>query len=144
LYHSNVRINVSEIVASGKCFVAKRVWSIDDLPPAYQKQVIGKIGKVRPHPQLEVPFMQQVLEFLRLCGFLAYHTKDSRKSAPGFPDIIALKGERQLVIETKRVGEEPDSEQERWLGAYADVGAEVYVFTPDDWAEIERVVKGEQ
>ena len=122
--------------------MAKRAWTVDDLPEKYQQQVVGKVGKVRPNPQLEIPFMQQVLEFLRLCGFLAYHTKDSRKSAPGFPDIIALKGDRQLVIETKRVGEEPDEDQERWLRAYVDVGAKVYVFTPDDWPEIERVVKG--
>jgi hypothetical protein len=40
------------------------------------------------------------------------------------------------------VGEEPTGEQERWLRAYVDVGAEVYVWNPDDWAEIERVVKG--
>ncbi len=124
--------------------MAKRPWSVDDLPERYQQQVVAKVGKVRPNPQLEMPFMEQVIEFLRLCGWLCYHTKDSRKSAPGFPDIIALKGKRQLVIETKRAGEEPSEEQERWLRAYVDVGAEVYVWTPDDWPEIERVVKGEQ
>jgi hypothetical protein len=123
--------------------VAKKGWSVDDLPERYQQQVLGKIGKTRPNPQLEIPFMEQVIEFLRICGWLVYHTKDSRKSAPGFPDIVVLKGKRQLVVETKRVGEEPTGEQERWLQAYVDVGAEVYVWTPDDWEEIERVVKGE-
>ncbi len=122
--------------------MAKRSWTVDDLPERYQKQIVGKVGKVRPHPQLEVPFMEQVIEFLRICGWLCYHTKDSRKSAPGFPDIIALKGKRQLVIETKRVGEEPDEAQERWLRVYVDAGAEVYAWTPDGWPEIERIVKG--
>ncbi len=121
--------------------MAKRSWSVDDLPPRYQEQLPGRIGKARPNPQLEVPFMEQVIEFLRICGWLVYHTKDSRKSAPGFPDIIALKGKRQLVVETKRAGEQPTEEQERWLEAFRQAGAEVHVFTPDDWEKIERVVK---
>ncbi len=120
----------------------KRSWSVDNLPERYQQQVLGKIGKTRPNPQLEVPFMEQVLCLLHVCGWICYHTKESFKSAPGFRDIIALKGKRQLVAETKRVGEEPTGEQERWLRAYEDVGAEVYVRNPDDWQEIERVVKG--
>jgi hypothetical protein len=79
--------------ARGGCCVAKKGWSVDDLPERYQQQVLSKIGKVRPNPQLEIPFMEQAIEFLRICGWLVYHTKDSRKSAPGFPDIVALKGE---------------------------------------------------
>ncbi len=37
----------------------------------------------------EKELMQNILDCARLHGWRCYHTFDSRKSDPGFPDIIA-------------------------------------------------------
>jgi hypothetical protein len=39
-------------------------------------------------------FMEAVLEQARWRGWLCYHTHDSRRSPEGFPDVIAVRGER--------------------------------------------------
>ena len=49
--------------------------------------------------------------------------------------------ERVIFVEVKRQKENPDPEQERWLRGLAAAGAEVYVWRPGDWPEIEAVLK---
>jgi len=62
-----------------------------------------------------------VLSLAKLHGWIAYHTYDSRRSAPGFPDLILLRGERCLALELKRTGEHPTDEQLEWLRAFSRV-----------------------
>ena len=51
----------------------------------------------------ERQFQRQVLDLARLCGYRAYHTHDSRRSQPGFPDIVLVNPERRhtLFVELK-------------------------------------------
>jgi len=99
----------------------------------------------------ERQFQAQVEKYLRLCGYLVYHTYLSIKSAPGFPDILAVKpGERGeagrvLAIELKTIDGKISANQALWGEAFAAVGGNVeyFLWRPTDacWLEIERVAR---
>ena len=75
-------------------------------------------------------------------GWLYYHTQDSRRSQPGFPDLVMLRGKRQVVAELKRQkGAKPSEKQQNWLDRYKAVGAEVYVWRQAHIPEIEEILK---
>lgn len=56
----------------------------------------------RPDPQAladaslttEAAFQIRVVRLLTDHGYAVYHTHDSRRSEPGFPDLIAIRGPR--------------------------------------------------
>jgi hypothetical protein len=72
-----------------------------------------------------------------LRGWLAYHTHDSRRSAPGFPDLVMLRGLRLLVAELKVGRNRLTRDQAVWLAAFRAAGVECHEWRPDDWPEIE-------
>jgi len=99
-----------------------------------------------PHTEREVDFQAAVLELARLTGWLAYHPHDSRRSAPGWPDVTLVKPPRLLIVELKTTRGRLRPEQARWLTALAQCpGAEVAVWRPGDWPAIERaLIHGER
>ena len=88
----------------------------------------------------EKDFLAQVVRLARLLGWLAYHTHDSRRSAAGFPDLVLVRPGRLLFAELK-VRSTLTTDQEAWLAALAAAGAEVFVWTPDQWEQIEEVLR---
>lgn len=68
-------------------------------------------------------------------GWLIYHTYDSRRSAPGYPDLhlvhtaAGLSVFRELKTETGRLS----PQQTTWLGALQQVGVDADVWRPRDW-----------
>lgn len=92
----------------------------------------------------ERQWQAQIVEFAETLGWeFIYHTYDSRRSEPGFPDLHMLKGDRQIVAELKTATGRVTLEQREWMTAYEKVGAEVFLWRPDDWPEVEQVLKGE-
>jgi hypothetical protein len=76
--------------------------------------------------------------------WLAYHTFDSRRSEPGFPDWVLIR-ERLLVVELKSERGKVAPAQYRWLKAFEDAGADTRVWRPQHWlsGEIEETLKAE-
>ena len=70
-------------------------------------------------------------------GWLCYHTYDSRKSAPGFPDLVLLRRDRLVFIELKTERARTSPAQEEWLRGLAslhgDGRPECYLWRPADW-----------
>ena len=87
----------------------------------------------------ERDFQQVVIEAARLAGWLVYHTHDSRRSEPGFPDLVLVR-DRVVYAEIKTEKAKPTAEQLHWLEALTAAGSECYIWRPDDWPEIERVL----
>lgn len=58
----------------------------------------------------------------------------------GFPDIIAIRGGRFLVLELKGDGGKVTAEQQEWLDLFRAGSAEVHVWWPDD-PGLEAMVK---
>lgn len=82
----------------------------------------------------EQEWMGTVLDAARLFGWSVYHTYDSRKSQPGFPDLILVRGPRMLVIELKTERGKVRPEQVDWLARLAEVReVTVMVARPSQW-----------
>jgi len=86
----------------------------------------------------ENDFQREVIDLARSLGWLCYHTYDSRRSPPGFPDIVAVRVNKdetaRLLFAELKVGNNTESmDQIKWLGTLACVpGLEVYIWRPED------------
>jgi hypothetical protein len=65
-------------------------------------------------------------------GWLVYHVFDSRRSTPGFPDLVLLKGKRCMVLELKTAKGRVRPEQRAWLAAFTWAGIDARLVRPDD------------
>ncbi len=90
----------------------------------------------------EKPWQDCVMSLLRAHNWLCYHTYDSRRSTPGFPDIVAVRDRRVLFIELKTETGKVSPAQQEWLTALdATDHVESHLWRPRDWDTIERVVR---
>ena len=78
---------------------------------------------------------------LVLFGWLCYHTHDSRRSEPGFPDIVMVRPPSVLFAELKTDTGRVTPAQRMWLEALGRCpGIEAYVWRPSDFdAIVERL-----
>jgi len=92
---------------------------------------------------LERDFQDMVLEVAHGCGWLTYHTYDSRRSQAGFPDLTMVRGNRLIFVELKSYKGKANEAQEMWLAALADVPhAEVYLWRPgEQWESIVDILQ---
>ncbi len=92
----------------------------------------------------EEDFLQQVRAYARLMGFWTYHTRMSRRSDPGWPDLVLCRPPRLLFVELKREGKGATPQQAAWLERLGAVPCvETALWTPADWPEIEDVLRQE-
>ena len=63
-----------------------------------------------------------VVELATWCKWMSYHTFDSRRSAPGFPDLVLLRRDRIIAVELKSAIGKVTGEQQRWLDALGNAG----------------------
>jgi len=90
----------------------------------------------------EAAFMADVVRLARRNGFLVYHTHTSKRSAPGFPDLVLARPPLLIVAELKVGRNLPTPEQGEWLSAFREAGVRAVVWRPADWPEIERTLAG--
>lgn len=84
----------------------------------------------------EKDFQSALLDIARVLGYRAYHTHDSRRSEPGFPDIVLVRGSRLIFAELKTDTGRTTTEQDGWLSALQGTSAEVYVWRPKQMQDI--------
>jgi ribosomal protein L37E len=89
----------------------------------------------------EKDFQDEVEKLARRCGWKVYHTRDSRKSAVGFPDLVALRPPRSLIAELKIPPNTPTAEQQTWLELFEACGWDTRVWVPADWSLIEETFR---
>jgi hypothetical protein len=91
-------------------------------------------------PQVQSGVLQdRVATLCKDLGYLAYHTYNSKRSTPGWPDHVVCHpdGGPLYLFEYKCVGEGPSPAQQRWLEALARVThVEAACYTPVDWPTI--------
>jgi hypothetical protein len=91
-------------------------------------------------PLTEKAFLEQVRGLARLLGWMVFHTHDSRRSEPGFPDLVLLR-ERVVWAELKTDTGRLTPAQVAWVEALRRAGQEVYLWRPSAWAEIHAVLR---
>jgi len=103
--------------------------------------------------ECERDFQRAVVELARLMGWRVHHTRPAltqcgRWLTPiqgdaGFPDLVLCRPPRLILAELKRVGGKPTAEQQAWLETLAScAGVECYLWTPNDWDAIVRMLTG--
>lgn len=99
-----------------------------------------------PNAESENGFMNWVIDYAHLQHWLVYHTHDSRRSQPGFPDLVLVRGKRIIIAELKTMRGRKRPEQREWLAALRTVAeasgsaVSVYLWRPANRAEIERIL----
>lgn len=83
----------------------------------------------------EKEFMRQVIDIATIHGWMHYHTHDSRRSTPGFPDLVLVR-ERIIFAELKTDAGKATAAQTQWLDAIALAGGDAYLWRPKDWRQI--------
>jgi VRR-NUC domain len=102
------------------------------------------LGNAMPITELrtitrEADYQNQIILLLRWMGYHVYHTYDSRKSEPGFPDLIALKpGKRALVLEVKTEHGRVSVDQRNWISWFRAAGIKAEIVRPSDWPEVSK------
>ncbi|MGP5219417.1 VRR-NUC domain-containing protein [Arthrobacter rhombi] len=102
----------------------------------------GLAGQVLAWSEKE--FQQQVVDAAKRLGWLAYHTHDSRRSEPGFPDLVLVHPVKGLVMfrELKTQKGRTSTAQDTWIKALRAAGQNVSIWRPADYVsrEIHRVL----
>ena len=85
----------------------------------------------------EKQFQRAVVELATLCRWSVYHTHDSRRSAPGFPDLVLARRGVVRFVELKTTRGKLSKAQAEWLDA---TGGECW--RPTMWDHIEATLSG--
>jgi hypothetical protein len=100
----------------------------------------------------EAEFTEHVLALAKLHGWRRAHFRPARTAkgwrtavqgdGKGFPDLVLLRGVAQIAAELKMPGNSCTQDQLDWLDAFKATGARTFIWYPNDWPEIERVLGG--
>lgn len=93
----------------------------------------------------ETDWLQQVIDYAHLRGWLAYHTFNSRRSTPGFPDLCMVRDGRVIFAELKSETGTVRPEQKVWLEELAKVAIDatnvtVALWRPGDWQTVREAL----
>jgi VRR-NUC domain len=115
-----------------------------------------KLAPKKPIPRndfdhvTEKDFQKTVTDALTAFGWRWCHFRPARtqrgwrtalSGSPGFPDLVAVRGDRVLFVELKAANGKLRDEQRSWLSALGAAGAEVHCWRPNDWPVIERLIR---
>jgi RecB family endonuclease NucS len=84
----------------------------------------------------EKEFMQQIIETAEIFHWMTYHTHDSRRSDPGFPDLVCVKpGRPVLFVEVKAEKGRVSPIQQLWVDTINEASGDAMalVIRPRDW-----------
>ena len=92
----------------------------------------------------EEEFMRSVMKIASECGWRVYHTRDSRRSQAGFPDLTLVRTGKIIFAELKSQKGRIRKEQQEWLDRLRENGhVDVYLWRPSDLQDIiDRLVGG--
>ena len=93
----------------------------------------------------EKEFQGSIIKLFKWTKWDYYHTHDSRRSNPGWPDLVMWHEDHPglgiIYRELKKSDDEkPSKDQRRVLKGLKRCGADVQVWRPSDWPEIERLL----
>ncbi len=101
--------------------------------------------------ETERDFQRAVIELARLLKWRVAHFRQARTAkgwrtpveadGAGFPDLVLLRRERQVVAELKADRGVIRPEQREWIEAFKAAGVEAHVWRPENWSEVESCLR---
>ena len=102
----------------------------------------------------EANFTKQVLQMAKLLGWRTAHFRPGMMAngrwitavsgdGKGFPDLVLVRGKRLLFVELKTDTGEMSDEQIDWMYDLFYTNAEVMMWCPSDWNEIQQELEPE-
>lgn len=94
----------------------------------------------------EAQFLQQVRDLAKLTGWETYHTHNSQRSEPGWPDLVLASAtqQRALFIELKTAVGRVSPHQRKWLDLLTLCGLEAAIWRPADLPQIALILRGQR
>jgi len=92
----------------------------------------------------EKAFMQQVIELARIHDWLVYHAYNSRRSAPGFPDLVLARDSFVIFAELKTEKGNLSTQQQKWADTLTSDAPTTHIYRewrPSNWNDIEEALK---
>ncbi len=94
-------------------------------------QELRRVGELMTERQL----LDAVRQACRWGGLLTFHAYDSRRSEPGFPDLVIVGPTSLLFRELKGERGRATAAQRRWLHQLTEAGADADIWRPCDWPD---------
>ena len=89
----------------------------------------------------EKDFQQQIIDLARLNKWMVYHTADSRRSYPGFPDLVMVRGAVCIFLELKSVKGKATVQQQEWIDRLQKVRiVHADIARPHNWDDVRRAL----
>lgn len=85
-----------------------------------------------PYLLTEKAWQQLIVDFARVHGWWIHHHFDSRRSEPGWPDLVLLRNGEALFVECKREDGKLSAAQAYVLDLLEAAGCEAHVWRPSD------------
>ncbi|MDE0004402.1 MAG: VRR-NUC domain-containing protein [Rhodospirillaceae bacterium] len=85
----------------------------------------------------EAAFQRAVIDLCTALGWRHYHTHDSRRCVPGFPDLVLVRPPRVIFAELKMQRGRVSIHQQGWLRALSQCdGVEAVLWRDNMWDSI--------
>lgn len=84
----------------------------------------------------EKDWQATVIQLATYCRWHHYHPFDSRRSNPGWPDLVLVRPPEFMVVELKTDKGKLRPEQREWLAWLTACGIETHVWRPRDFDEV--------
>lgn len=82
----------------------------------------------------EKQLQAQVVQLAKVQGWMCYHTWDSRRSEPGWPDLAMVHPERGFILrELKAEKGRVSKAQHTWLHQLIAADQDAAIWRPRDW-----------
>jgi hypothetical protein len=92
----------------------------------------SEITRLPARDMTEWQLMQSVTDLCRVFHLLCYHTRDSRGSSAGFPDLVIV-GSSILFAELKSQHGKPTIEQNVWRDGIREAAGMWALWRPEHW-----------
>ena len=90
----------------------------------------------------EKQFQAGIVILAEYLKWKVFHTYDSRRSiGAGFPDLVMARHDRLIFAELKTATGRLSKKQKEWGATLDQTEAEYYVWRPEDWDEIEKILE---
>lgn len=128
-----VRVRIVNRLLDARCASMVEIADILHCHRQTVRMILKAGGRKGARRMTEKQLQAAIVRLAKLRGWMTYHTYDSRRSEPGFPDLVLVRGEAALYRELKAGQGRLTEAQRKWLDALSAAGQDAGVWRDSDW-----------